>query len=257
MDLQLHGAHALVTGASRGIGRAIAQRLADEGCQVTLLGRDSPVLVATAAQIGPARAYAVVADVTDRAAVEAALAQARAHFGRLRIVVNNAGAAESAPFAQLDAVQWQRMLDLNLTGAFHVTQAALSDLLAGHGARVVNVASTAALKGYGYVAAYVAAKHGLLGLTRALAAEYAQRDLTVNAVCPGYTDTDLLAAAVQTIAGKTGRSPEDARAELARANPQRRLIRPEEVAAAVAWLCSPAAASVTGQAITIDGGEVA
>ncbi|MFN7757518.1 MAG: SDR family NAD(P)-dependent oxidoreductase [Betaproteobacteria bacterium] len=257
MDLQLRGAHALVTGAGRGIGRAIAQRLADEGCQVTLLGRDSPVLAATAAQIGPARAYAVVADVTDRAAVEAALAQARAHFGPLRIVVNNAGAAESAPFAQLDAVQWQRMLDLNLTGAFHVTQAALSDLLAGHGARVVNVASTAALKGYGYVAAYVAAKHGLLGLTRALAAEYAQRDLTVNAVCPGYTDTDLLAAAVQTIAGKTGRSPEDARAELARANPQRRLIRPEEVAAAVAWLCSPAAASVTGQAITIDGGEVA
>ncbi|MFY8121865.1 MAG: SDR family NAD(P)-dependent oxidoreductase, partial [Burkholderiaceae bacterium] len=175
MDLQLRGAHALVTGAGRGIGRAIAQRLADEGCQVTLLGRDSPVLAATAAQIGPARAYAVVADVTDRAAVEAALAQARAHFGPLRIVVNNAGAAESAPFAQLDAVQWQRMLDLNLTGAFHVTQAALSDLLAGHGARVVNVASTAALKGYGYVAAYVAAKHGLLGLTRALAAEYAQR----------------------------------------------------------------------------------
>jgi len=209
MDLQMRGAHALVTGAGRGIGRAIAQRLADEGCQVTLLGRDSPVLAATAAQIGPARAYAVVADVTDRAAVEAALAQARAHFGPLRIVVNNAGAAESAPFAQLDAVQWQRMLDLNLTGAFHVTQAALSDLLAGHGARVVNVAST------------------------------------------------LLAAAVQTIAGKTGRSPEDARAELARANPQRRLIRPEEVAAAVAWLCSPAAASVTGQAITIDGGEVA
>lgn len=248
-------AHALVTGGSRGIGLATARRLHADGCRVTLLGRDAARLQAVAQSLGE-RAQAVAADITDRAAVDRALATAQAGFGPLRILINNAGAAESAPFARTDAALWQRMLDSNLTGAFHMTQAALPSLLSTGAARIVNVASTAGLKGYAYVAAYVAAKHGLIGLTRALALEFAREDITVNAVCPGYTETDLLDSAVQNIVQSTGRSGDDARAALARSNPQGRLIHPDEVAATVAWLCSAAAASITGQAIAIAGGEV-
>jgi NAD(P)-dependent dehydrogenase (short-subunit alcohol dehydrogenase family) len=247
--------HALVTGGSRGIGLAIARRLHADGCQVTLLGRDAARVQAAAHALGE-RAHAAAADVTDRAAIDCALAAARERFGPVRILVNNAGAAEAAPFARTSAAHWQRMLDANLTGAFHATQAALADLLQSPGARIVNIASTAGLKGYPYVAAYVAAKHGLIGLTRALAAEFADQDLTVNAVCPGYTETDLLDEAVQNIVRSTGRTAGEARAALARSNPQGRLIHPDEVAASVAWLCSAAAASVTGQALVIAGGEV-
>lgn len=247
--------HALITGGGRGIGLAIARRLHADGCQVTLLGRDASRVQAAAEQLGE-RAQAVAADITDRAAVDRALAAARARFGPLRILVNNAGAAEAAAFARTSVEHWQRMLDANLTGAFHVTQAALADLLQTPAARIVNVASTAGLKGYPYVAAYVAAKHGLVGLTRALALEFAREDITVNSVCPGYTDTDLLDGAVQNIVRSTGRSASEARAALARSNPQGRLIHPDEVAASVAWLCSAEAASVTGQAIAIAGGEV-
>lgn len=255
MAAPLHGAHALVTGGSRGIGLAVARRLLAEGCTVTLLGRDEARLQQAVQTLG-GEAQGLAADVADRAAVDGALVQARQRFGAVRIVVNNAGAAESASFARTSAALWQRMLEVNLTGAYHVTQAALPDLLAAPGARIVNVASTAALMGYAYVAAYVAAKHGLLGLTRALAVELAGKSITVNAVCPGYTETDLLASAVRNIVDRTGRSAAEAGAELARSNPQGRLIQPDEVAAAVAWLCSPAAASVTGQAIVIAGGEV-
>ncbi len=247
--------HAFITGGGRGIGLAIARRLHADGCHVTLLGRDAARVQAAAQSLGE-RAQAVTADITDRAAVDRALATARERFGPVRILVNNAGAAEAAPFARTTAEQWQRMLDANLTGAFHVTQAALADLLQSPGARVVIVASTAGLKGYPYVAAYVAAKHGLVGLTRALALEFAGQDITINAVCPGYTETDLLDGAVQNIVRSTGRSASEARATLARSNPQGRLIHPDEVAASVAWLCSAEAGSVTGQAIVIAGGEV-
>jgi NAD(P)-dependent dehydrogenase (short-subunit alcohol dehydrogenase family) len=191
-------------------------------------------------------------DVSDAASVEAAFGRA----GAVDILVNNAGQAASAPILRTDGEKWQRMLDVNLTGAYHCIQAALPGMLDGGWGRIVNVASTAGLTGYRYVAAYCAAKHGLVGLTRALALELATKGITVNAVCPGYTETGIVQDAVANIVRKTGRSEQQARAELAAGNPQGRLVQPDEVAHAVAMLCMPAAAAMNGQAIAVAGGEV-
>lgn len=248
--------HAVVTGAGRGIGAAIARRLAAQGHRLTLMGRTAEVLEALRAQL-PGQGHAVAAvDVADAASVDRAFARSREVSGPVEILVNNAGQAESAPFAKTDAALWQRMLDVNLTGTYLCTRAALPDLLDVGWGRIVNVASTAGLRGYAYVTAYTAAKHGVVGLTRALALELARKGVTVNAVCPGYTETDLLRQSIEGIVAKTGRSPAQARAELAAGNPQGRLVQPEEVADAVAWLCGEAAAAVTGQAISVSGGEV-
>ncbi len=253
----LHGRHALVTGGGSGIGAAIACALSDAGAAVTIAGRDAAKLDAVARDLNCAT---VVADVTREADCEAMIAIARDNHGPLDIVVANAGAAESAPFGKIDSGHWQRMLDVNLTGSFNTARAALADLMrdgAGEGGRrLVFIASTAALKGYPYVAAYVAAKHGVLGLARALSAELATTGVTVNAVCPGFTDTPLLDASINAITAKTKRSAEDARAVLARDNAHNRLITPEEVAGTVLWLCMPEAASINGQAIAISGGQV-
>lgn len=252
--------HALVTGGGRGIGRAITQALLAAGARVTVLGR-SPLapeaLQALAGSTAAAqRLHAVAADVADASAVAQAFAAARARFGAIDTLVNNAGQAASAPFLKTDTELWQRMLAVNLTGVMVCTQQALPDMLAAGWGRVVNVASTAAQRGYVYVSAYCAAKHGVLGLTRALALELAPKGVTINAVCPGYTETDLLQASVDNIVAKTGRSADEARAQLAAGNPQRRLVQPAEVADAVLWLCGAAAGAVTGQAVSVSGGEV-
>jgi NAD(P)-dependent dehydrogenase (short-subunit alcohol dehydrogenase family) len=247
----LQGKHAVVTGASRGIGLAIAYALRAQGARITLMARDARALEAAVAELGGDTAWQAV-DVTDAEGVSAAFARA----GAVDILVNNAGQAASAPFGRTDAALWQRMLDVNLTGAYHCIQAALPAMLDAGWGRVVNVASTAGLTGYRYVAAYCAAKHGLVGLTRALALEVANKGVTVNAVCPGFTDTDIVADAVANIVRKTGRTADQARAELAAANPQGRLVQPDEVAHAVAWLCMPGAAAMNGQAIAVAGGEV-
>ena len=247
--------HALVTGGGSGIGAAIALALVEAGLQVTITGRRLDVLQSLVAR-HPEQMQAVVADVADAQAVARAFAQAKLQFGPIQVLVNNAGQAQSAPFGKTDAALWQQMLSVNLTGTFHCTQAALPDMVAAQWGRVVNVASTAGLAGYAYVAAYCAAKHGVVGLTRALAVEYAKKGITVNAVCPGYTETDILRASIANVMAKTGRSEDEARASFSAGNPQGRLVQPDEVADAVRWLCGDAAASVTGQSIAVSGGEV-
>ncbi|MCY1503124.1 D-beta-hydroxybutyrate dehydrogenase [compost metagenome] len=252
----LTGRHALVTGAARGIGAEIARTLAAQGAVLTLLGRDAQALQRVAETLAGSGHGVVAADVADPQAVQSAFAQARAERGAVTVLVNNAGAAESAPFLKTSVELWQRMLSVNLTGSFVCAQAALPDMLDAGWGRIVNIASTAGQKGYAYVSAYTAAKHGVIGLTRALALEVARKGITVNAVCPGYTDTDILRNSVANVVGKTGRSEADALAEFSSVNPQKRIVQPAEVADAVRWLCGEGAASVTGQSISVSGGEV-
>jgi NAD(P)-dependent dehydrogenase (short-subunit alcohol dehydrogenase family) len=259
MDAPLDGQHAVVTGAGRGIGAAIADELGRLGASLTLMGRTRESLERrrTILQETHDRAVEIAAvDVTSAEQVERAFAAATAALGPPTILVNNAGAARSAPFARTDPALWREMLEVNLTGPFLCARQVVPTMIErGHG-RLVNVASTAGLTGYPYVSAYCAAKHGLIGLSRALAIETARTGVTVNAVCPGFADTDLTAAAVANIVAKTGRTEQEARAELTRRNPQGRLIDPAEVARAVGWLCLPGSAAITGQSIVVAGGEV-
>ncbi|HYH36991.1 MAG TPA: SDR family NAD(P)-dependent oxidoreductase [Azospirillum sp.] len=249
MERPLTGRHALVTGAGRGIGAAVARRLAAEGARLTLLGRSRTPLDALAEELGAA---VLQADVTD----DDSLARAFAAAGLVDVLVNNAGAAATAPFGRTDRALWDSMLAVNLTAVFTGCKLALPGMVERGWGRVVTIASTAGLRGYAYCAAYAAAKHGVIGLTRTLALETARAGVTVNAVCPGFADTDMTAESLDRIQAKTGRTRDEALAELTKSNPQGRLVRPEEVADAVAWLCGPAAASVTGQAIAVAGGEV-
>jgi NAD(P)-dependent dehydrogenase (short-subunit alcohol dehydrogenase family) len=244
----LAGRHALVTGGGSGIGAAIALRLAQSGANVTICGRRREPLEATAASHENIRAE--TADVTDQDSV----AKLYAH-GPFDIVVANAGGTQSAPAEKISGALWADTLNLNLTSAFFSVQPAISTMRTRHFGRIVFIASTAGLKGYPYVAAYVAAKHGVVGLARAMALETAQDGITVNAVCPGYTETPLLAQAVQRIAARGQRSEADIRSALAADNPHGRFIQPQEVAKIVLRLCTNESASITGQAISVTGGE--
>jgi NAD(P)-dependent dehydrogenase (short-subunit alcohol dehydrogenase family) len=245
----MNGPLALITGGAKGIGLAVARRLAADGVGLVLIGRDAVALARSAKELG---ARFAVADVTD----DAALRDAIASLGPCDILVNNAGAAISKPFVQHAGSDFQAMLSVNLLSAVTACQAVLPGMRARGFGRIVNIASTAGLKGYAYVTAYVAAKHALVGFTRALALETVKDGITVNAVCPGFTDTDMMARAVATIAAAGGRSPQDARDKLVSGNPAGRLVRPEEVADAVAFLCRRDASAMTGQAIAVACGEV-
>jgi NAD(P)-dependent dehydrogenase (short-subunit alcohol dehydrogenase family) len=246
-------AHALITGGGRGIGRAIAAELTLAGATVTVLGRNQSALH-EAVSAGAAH-FTAIADVADQAGLSAAIAEAAARQP-IDILVANAGAAESAPFAKSDAALFQRMMDVNFMGVVHAVQAVLPGMRDRRYGRIIAIASTAGLKGYPYVSAYVAAKHAVVGLVRSLALELATTGVTVNAVCPGFTDTDLVAGSIDTIMKKSGRSREQAVAELSRHNPQGRLVTPAEVANTVLWLCGAGASAITGQAIAVAGGEI-
>ena len=245
--------HALVTGGGRGIGRAIAAGFARSGATVTVLGRQRSALDEAVAA-GDAH-FADVADVGEQASIGEAIAKAAARQP-IDILVANAGIAESAPFAKSDAALFGRMIDVNLMGVVYSIQAVLPSMKERPYGRIVAVASTAGLKGYAYVSAYSAAKHAVIGLVRSLALELASTRITVNAVCPGFTDTDLVAGSIDNIMTKTGRSREQAIAELSKHNPQGRLIAPKEVADTVLWLCGEGASAITGQAIAVAGGEI-
>jgi 3-hydroxybutyrate dehydrogenase len=246
--------HAVITGGGRGIGRAIAAALTAGGDAVTIIGRGEPALIDTV-KSGHAMAYAV-ADVTDEPALTRALEQAESVRGPIGIVIANAGGAESAPFLKTTPDQFRHMFELNVIGVVNSARAVLTDMIARKFGRIVAVASTAGLKGYAYVSAYCAAKHAVVGLVRALAIETANTGVTVNAVCPGYTDTDMTEESVRRIAEKTARSREDALAALLKDVPLKRLVRPDEVAAAVLYLCSAEAAAVNGATLAIAGGEI-
>jgi NAD(P)-dependent dehydrogenase (short-subunit alcohol dehydrogenase family) len=251
------GRHAVVTGASRGIGAAIAAALAAEGARVSLLGRDEAKLSEVSAGLGgSSHAVPVKVDVADVDSVRDAFAAARRHFGPVHILINNAGMAASGKFTETDPVTWNRILAVNLTGTYLCAREAVPDMLKLGFGRIVNIASIAGLRGAAYISAYSTSKHAVIGLTRSLALEFATKNITVNAVCPGYTDTDIVKEAVANIRAKTGRTEKEALDALVATNPQRRLITPQEVADTTLWLCKPGTESVTGQSIVIAGGEV-
>lgn len=255
MPGSLSGRVAVVTGAGRGIGAAITRGLAGQGAAVVLVGRDRARLEEQAADLG-GPASVQTADITDEANVKSVFAAIRTRHPRIDILVNSAGQAGSSPLAKMDLAHWNSMIAVNLTGTFLCAREVVQAMSKQDYGRIVNVASTAGLIGYAYIAAYAAAKHGVIGLTRSLALETAKSRLTVNAVCPGFTETDIVKDAITNIMAKTGKSEADARAALVATNPQGRMVQPAEVANAVLWLCLPGSESITGQAVSISGGEV-
>ena len=250
----LHGRVALVTGGGRGIGEAVARRLAREGLRVAVMGRSLDELTRVAKELD---GFAAQCDVTDAGALEAAVSLVESSLGPIEVLVNNAGLAESLPFERTDDAAWERAMALNVTAPFRLSRRLIPAMAKRRWGRVVNVASNAGLRGYAYTAAYCASKHALVGLTRSLAVEYARSGVTINAVCPGFVDTDMAARSVERISATTKRGADDARAALEALSPQRRLMTADEVAHAVWSLLPHEARGIHGQCIAIDGGQTA
>jgi NAD(P)-dependent dehydrogenase (short-subunit alcohol dehydrogenase family) len=251
---ELKGRHALVTGGGTGIGAAAAIQLADAGAKLSLLGRRIEPIEAVAESVG---GTAIQCDVADRDRVRSAFEEARAASGPIELLVVNAGIAESAPFHKMTRESWDRIIAVNLTAAFDCAQEAIGDLLKSESGRLVFVASVASMRGVPYAAHYAASKHGLLGLTRSLAAEYAKTKLTVNAVCPGYVDTPMTDQSVARVSEITGRSEGDSRSIITNMNASGRLVDPQAIANVIVMLCLPVSRDINGAAVTIDGGTSA
>ena len=252
---KLEERHAVVTGGARGIGAEISSALVRAGARVTIMGRDQVMLEKHARELG-ANATAVACDVSDERSVRAAFASARAARGEVQVLVNNAGQAKSDKFLDTSRETWDLMLTVNLTSVFLCTREVLPAMIAAKTGRIVNIASTAGVQGASRMTAYSAAKHGVVGLTRSLALETVKHGITVNAVCPGYTDTDMTEQGVRELMEAKKISREEARAMITRVIPRGVMTSPQEVASAVLWLCTPGASGVTGQALVVSGGEI-
>lgn len=259
-DRPLADRHAIVTGAALGVGAAIAARLAAAGANVSVIARDEASILSRAEQIAAdhaVAAYGIVAEVADEQDIRRGIRDAIGRGGAPTILVNNAGRPDhSTPFLKETQDDWQRTLSANLTGVFACSQEVLPAMIETGYGRIINLASTAGLKGYSEFAAYCAAAHAIVGMTRALAMEVVGHGITVNALCPGYVDTGMTARTIEALVNKMGGTRDDALAALVSANPQGRLIDPEELADTALWLCLPTSASVTGQAVAISGGEI-
>lgn len=257
----LKGQHVVVTGAAQGIGLAIAGAFLDAGAAVTIIGRNAERLAGAAAELRAGHTHArlseAIADLTDADRAAAAFAAAVKAQGPVTVLVNNAGASGAVPFAKMEESHFSAMMDANARSTFLCSKAVIGDMLAAGAGRIINIASTAGLKGYAYVASYCAAKHAVVGLTRAMAIELARKGITVNAICPGFVETPMTVESVRNIMEKTGRTEEQARADLAAMNPQKRLVQPDEIATMAVQLALPAAGGINGQVIAIDGGETA
>ena len=255
----LKGQHALITGGSRGIGAAISNALAALGANISLLARDNNALKTQSDHLKSefgANIFYTSTDITNENEIESSFEKSVKTNGNIDILINNAGIGKSMPFHKMNLDFWKSTLDLNLTGTFLCTKQVYENMRERGYGRIINISSTVGLRGYPYIAAYTASKHAVIGLTRTLALEAVKKGITVNAICPGYTETDLVSEAIDNIAKTSGRDKFTVKTEIENMSPMGRLVTPEEVAESVAWLCLPSSASITGQAIIVAGGSV-
>ena len=255
----LKGQHAVITGGSRGIGAAISNYLAHLGADISLTGRTEKTLAEQANYIRnnyKVKVHTALGNMADELDVGRCFESASKELGSVQILVNNAGVGKSAPFHRMETNLWNEIIGLNLTGTYLCTKQVFSEMRESGYGRIVNISSTVGLRGYPYIAAYCASKHGVIGLTRTLALECVKKGITVNAICPGYTDTDLVSEAVDAIVEKTGKERTEIQSEIDNMSPMGRMVTPDEVAETVAWICLPSSASITGQSIVVSGGAV-
>ncbi|MBJ26438.1 MAG: 3-hydroxyacyl-CoA dehydrogenase [Rhodospirillaceae bacterium] len=253
MNISLEGKHAIITGGAHGIGGAISRALYEQGVNVSITGRDQNKLEQAQKLMPLSKTYSL--DITNEDSVNDIFNSAINNYGSIDILINNAGIANSAPFLKIQTNEVRQIMEINLVGLITCSQAALPHMLEKNWGRIINISSLAGIKGQPYLASYCASKHAVIGVTRSLATELIKSNITVNAICPGYVETDMVKQAVNTIVRQTGRTTEEARNELKKINPQGRIIKPKEIATTAVWLCMPESESITGQAIAIAGGE--